>query len=80
MTQEQAKKLRKGSRIYYGGSNYDVAVIKPFPHGVMVGIYDEPPSVHVDYLQPENVSLVLPCHACQGGGCKVCGGFGEIVY
>lgn len=20
-----------------------------------------------------------PCHACQGGGCPVCGGFGEIL-
>ena len=80
MTQEEAQKLRKGNRIYYAANIYDVALIKPFPHGVMIGIYDEPPTKHVDYLQPENIRAVYPCHACQGGGCPVCSGSGEIVY
>ena len=79
MTQEAAKKLTKANRIYYAGNIYEVAVIKPFPHGVMIGIYDEPPSVHVDYLQPESVTPVYPCPACIGNGCPVCSGSGEII-
>ena len=79
MTNEEANKLRKGDRIYYGGSIYDFATIKKFPHGVMVGIYDEPPSRHVDYLQPKNVRKVYDCPACIGNGCTVCDGFGQII-
>jgi hypothetical protein len=29
--------------------SYEVAELKQFPHGIMVGIYDEPPSKHIDY-------------------------------
>jgi len=36
---------------------YEVACIKPFPHGLMVGIYDEPPSKHVDFWNPKNLVL-----------------------
>lgn len=37
---------------------YKVAEIKMFPHGPMIGIYDEPPSKHIDYWNPENVIVV----------------------
>jgi len=79
MTQKQAQKLKKGNRIYYAGSVYDFATLKMFPHGVMVGIYDEPPTKHVDYLQPQNVNIVYNCPACIGNGCPVCNGSGEII-
>lgn len=79
MTQEEAKKLRKGSRVFYAGSIYEFATIKKFPHGVMIGIYDEPPLKHVDYLQPSNANVVYPCCACIGNGCPVCNGSGEII-
>lgn len=36
---------------------YEVVCIKPFPHGLMVGIYDEPPSKHVDFWNPKNLVL-----------------------
>ena len=76
MTKEQAK---QGDEIYYAGRFYEIAEIKEFPHGKMIGIFDEPPSKHIDYLNPEVVSEVYPCYACQGGGCPVCGGYGKIV-
>lgn len=34
---------------------YEVADIEKFPHGWMVGIYDEPPSKHVDYWNPSSL-------------------------
>ena len=46
-----------GSRVTYGKYSYEVAEIKKFPHGLMVGIYDEPPSKHIDYL---NLTSVRP--------------------
>ncbi len=79
MTQEEAKKLRKGREVFYAGAFYKVALVKPFPHGVMIGIYDEPPSTHVDYLQPKNVQSVFPCFNCQGIGCPTCSGYGRMV-
>jgi len=79
MNQEEANKLRKGSRVLYAGHTYEVAVVKPFPHGNMIGIYDEPPSKHVDYIQPSNANVVYDCHACIGNGCEVCGGYGNLV-
>ena len=62
--------------VFYAGTFYKVANYKKTPMGKMVGIYDEPPSNHVDYLNPANVDEVAHCHACQGEGCTVCGGFG----
>jgi hypothetical protein len=67
MTEEESKGYRQcptgthlvrhtrighGARVFYGNTAYAVADIKLFPHGYMVGIYDEPPSRHVDYLSP----------------------------
>lgn len=50
--------FRPGDLVNYGGGEavYEVADIKHFPHGWMVGIYDEPPGNHVDWINP--VSLV----------------------
>lgn len=80
MKHEQVQKLKQGDEVFYAGHFYEFAGLKFFPHGDMIGIYDEPPSSkHIDYLQPENVSEVMPCHACQGGGCPVCSGYGKII-
>ncbi len=64
--------IKEGDKITYGTIMYDVAEIKQFPHGPMVGIYDEPPSKHIDYLNPESVKVLYPCNNCQGGGCHTC--------
>ena len=46
-----------GAMVKYGGTEYEVAHQKQFPHGVMVGIYDEPPSNHIDYINPRNLTV-----------------------
>lgn len=79
MEKEKTEKLKKGDEIFYAGSFYKVADLKEYPHGLMIGIYDEPGTRHIDYLRPDSVRYVSPCYACQGGGCPVCGGYGKIV-
>jgi hypothetical protein len=79
MTKEQANNLKQGVKIFYAGAFYEFAEIKEFPHGIMIGVYDEGKSKHVDYLNPESVSEVIPCYACQGGGCPVCSGLGVLI-
>lgn len=79
MTKEKAKKLKSGDEVFFAGSFYQVAEIKEFPHGIMIGIYDDPATKHIDYLNPKSCGEVLPCYACQGGGCPVCSGFGKIL-
>lgn len=79
MTIETAKNLKQGNEVFYAGAFYEVAEIKEFPHGIMIGVYDEPNTKHIDYLQPNSVNEVYDCYACQGGGCPVCGGYGRIV-
>jgi len=72
--------MKVGDFIFFSGSFFEVAEVKTFPHGEMIGIYDEKPkSNHVDYLNPSSVLLAQPCPSCQGGGCPTCGGFGKIV-
>ena len=66
MKDKKLKELRLADRVYYAGSIYKSAGLKDFPHGKMIGIYNEPPSYHIDYLNPDSVSLVYPCYACQG--------------
>lgn len=73
------EKIKEGDEVFYAGGFYTVAEVKQFPHGKMVGIFDEPPSNHVDYLNPENVNETQPCPSCQGGGCPTCGGWGLLV-
>lgn len=36
-------------------ASYEIAEIAGFPHGVMIGIYDEPPSDHIDYFNPSSL-------------------------
>jgi hypothetical protein len=36
---------------------YEVAEIRRFPHGFMVGIYDERPSNHVDFWNASSLTL-----------------------
>lgn len=52
------KELKPGAFVNYANNKYEVAEIKHFPHGLMIGIYDEPEhSDHVDYINPVSVSL-----------------------
>ncbi len=76
----QKEDIKAGDEIFYAGNFYEVAEIKLFPHGKMIGIFDEKPYSHIDYLNPSSVFLVAPCSNCQGGGCSYCNGFGKIVY
>ena len=73
------KGFKKGEQIYYAGSLYNIAEFKEFPHGIMIGIKDEFKTNHIDYINPDSVSKVNPCYACQGGGCPVCSGQGIII-
>jgi len=70
--------ILKGDRVLYAGAVYNVAEIKKFPHGEMIGIYDEPPSQHVDYINPKNCKKLYACNNCQGNGCPTCNGFGLL--
>lgn len=36
---------------------YEIAEIKRFPHGYMIGIYDEPPSKHIDFWNSSSLTL-----------------------
>lgn len=47
------KHVKSGMEVIYGGQKYLVARIE---RGMIV-IYDEPPSLHVDYINPRNVTL-----------------------
>ena len=80
---EKANKLKKGDEVIFANHIYTVAKIKQFPHGIMVGIYDESKSNHVDYIQPKTIKQInnktdQPCNNCQGCGCPVCNGTGLI--
>lgn len=80
MNQIKAALLKKTDEIYFAGSFYPVAEVRKFPHGFMVGIYDEKPHCdHIDFLNPESINEVVPCNSCQGNGCPTCGGFGKTV-
>lgn len=69
-----------GDKVYYASSTYEVAEVKEIiPKAlVLIGIYDEPPSNHIDYLKPSSLSLVHHCASCQGQGCPTCRGLGYL--
>lgn len=52
--------FRTGLHVTYGSgiTHYEIARIEQFPHGLLVGIYDEPPSKHIDFIKPENLKLL----------------------
>lgn len=80
MTTEKAMLLKEFDEVYFAENIYKVARVKEFPHGIMVGIYDERRhSNRIDYLKPESLGEVIPCNDCQGGGCPTCNGFGRII-
>jgi NTP pyrophosphatase (non-canonical NTP hydrolase) len=51
--------IEVGDKVKFAGGVYEVAEIRRSPH--MVGIYDEPPSNHVDFLTYDGVELVEKC-------------------
>lgn len=53
------KNAKPGMMVQYAGSMWECAGVKQFPHGPMIGIYDEPPSKHVDYLNPQSITIPL---------------------
>lgn len=42
------RNVKPGDKIFFAGSYYEVAEITP--GGTMIGIFDEPPSKHIDYI------------------------------
>lgn len=51
--------IKAGDTVRYAGSEYVVAHIAILPTGqLMVGIFDEPPGPHIDYLNPKSVTPV----------------------
>lgn len=67
---DNATKFKPGDKVRFGTGEaiYEVAVIKAFPHGFMVGIYDEPPGKHIDYLNPGSLTLVEELEDKDGEG------------
>lgn len=45
-------------KIGKGDTEYEVSAVKKFPHGYMIGIYDEPPTKHEDYWQATSLTRV----------------------
>lgn len=62
------KAAQPGRLVKYGNAEYEVAHQRDFPHGRMVGIFDEPPSRHVDYINPRN--LTVPFQNTKISGCE----------
>jgi hypothetical protein len=47
-----------GKKVHFAGASYEVAEIADFPHGRMLGIYDEPPTKHIDFIKSQNVKVI----------------------
>lgn len=47
--------MKPGDHVLYAGAAYEVADITP----THVGIYDEPPSKHIDYVKVSSVALIV---------------------
>ena len=60
-------KISIGDKVRFANAIYEVAEIADCSHGRFVGIYDEPPSKHIDYLKVESVELM------QNNKCDFCG-------
>ena len=60
MTEQEAKQLiPEKSFVEFAGAKYRVAEISGMAGGTtFIGIYDEPPTEHVDYLNAENVQFI----------------------
>lgn len=50
--------IAAGDKVLFAGAIYEVAEVRKFTFAWMIGIYDEPPSKHVDWLKPSSVELV----------------------
>jgi len=69
------KHVKSGMEVIYGGQKYLVARIE---RGMVV-IYDEPPSLHVDYINPRNITLPSGCSASDADGQAHSASLTEIV-
>jgi len=66
--------IKNGDMVLFAGYFYEVAEVKDFPHGKMIGIFDEKKTGHIDYVSPSSVSKLYPCNLCQKLGCIACVG------
>lgn len=46
-----------GKNVEFAGFMYEVANVSEFAHSKMIGIYDEHPSKHIDYIKPESLKI-----------------------
>lgn len=76
--EKELSKIKVGEHVGFANSIYEIAEFKEFPHGVMIGIYDEGNKEHIDYLNPSSLKYIdyFPCPHCQNG-CPACGGSGQ---
>jgi hypothetical protein len=58
LAEVKGRAIKAGDKVKYAGSVWVVAHVKQFPHGPMIGIYDQPPGKHVDYIKPGSVTLI----------------------
>lgn len=65
----------KIDKVFYSGQIFDVCSVA---RNGFIAVYDEPPTKHVDFLNPENVRSAIPCNNCIGNGCPVCCGLGFV--
>lgn len=62
MTKDQANDLvPEKSFVKFAGGEYKVAEVSQKLGATFIGIYDEPPSLHIDYLNMDNVEFI--CHS-----------------
>jgi len=77
---DNKEKFKEGNYVFFAGAFYEIAkVFDELPMKNFIGVYDEPPTKHIDLLNKDNVKNAVNCNNCQGGGCPTCGGFGMLV-
>ncbi|OWP86666.1 hypothetical protein BWK60_07750 [Flavobacterium covae] len=52
------ERIKKGDKVFFANKFYEVAEIIEQFGGKMIGIYDEKPSKHIDYLNPNSIDIV----------------------
>lgn len=69
-------------RIQAGFEAYHQAVLKMSDVELYAHVFDDGDFKEDDFafqeLKKRGIDQFRPCHACQGGGCPVCNGFGQI--
>lgn len=58
MKKEDLDKISIGDEVFFANRFYEVADISKQFGAKMIGIYDEPPSKHIDFLNPNSIDIV----------------------